>query len=270
MEFKYYYENDIFGFDDIDAKKKAEIADKEDKNDLPIKPFSIQWMMDVLARQKIGGRTASDHFFIDEVIFGDKKAIGSVRIKVTPNIIIHIQRQIQDMEGRRTWITKAVYKPDIKKYAGQEEQVAYDIFAEVEPIYFSDVEVPMENYEKLLPLTKRMLDRVRSKAPVLYTYMDTKEVSKDHYIIYFSLAAGGIGKLVSKRPHNARNPEAMIEMHYNRDRGLLHVILTTVAVGSGTGQGSWEVDIPYLDAWFSPQQHKDEIIDTVITSLKFY
>ncbi len=271
MGFKTYYENDIFGFEDIEAKKAQDALTPEgEPDDLPIRPFSVQWMMDVLARQKVGGRIKSTHFFLDEVIWGEPKGIGSVRVKITPNIRVYIERQIEDMLGQRTWINKAVFKPDLTKYAGNEEQVAYDIFDEVQKIYFTNVERASETYDNLTNLVRRMAGRVRSQAPEIYSYQDTKEVNRDYYIIYFAIRNVGVGKLVNKRAHVTRTPEATIDVNYNRERGLIRVILSTVSVGSGTGQGAWEVDLPYLDSWYAPGQNKDEIIDTVLTALKYY
>jgi hypothetical protein len=264
--FKSYFESDIFGFDDLEAKKVLAAEDDTAEDEMPVKPFSVEWLMGTLAHKKIGNRIRSSHAFLDQVVWGGKDA-GAVRVKLTPNITIFVERRITDLEGTSTWILKNVFKPKLKDYAGKEEFVADDVFKQVEKIYFDQLEVATEKCE-VINLAKRMSARVRAHAPDLYIFQDIKEVRKDYFVIYFNLRGMGVGKLASRTRNVTQTPEATIDVNFDKKRGLIHVIVSTVSIGQDGGD--WEIDIPYLDAFFTPTQDKDEIIDTVITSLKYF
>ena len=264
--FKAYYESDIFGFQDIDAKKALDMAGDTPEDEMPVKPFSVQWLMDTLARKSIGNRIKSNHAFLDQVQWGGNE-IGGVRVRLTPNITIFIERKIVDLEGTNTWILKNVFKPKLKEYAGKEEFVAADVFKSVEKIYFDKLEVAAERYE-VLNLAKRLSSRVRAHAPDLYIFQDIKEVRKDYYIVYFNLRGMGVGKLASRTRNVTQTPEATIDVHFDKKRGVIHIIVSTVSIGQDGGD--WEIDIPYLDAFYAPTQPKDDIIDTVLTALKYF
>jgi len=262
--FKTFIETDIFGFGEIEAKKRDEEEIPDD--DQPIRPFSVAWMMDVLARKKIGGRVKASHAFLDQVTWGEGK-VGSVRVKLTPNIAVFIERAVDDVQGQRTWVCKKVFKPNLKEYAGREEVVANDVFKEVEKLYDTKIDTATEEHDYLINLVKRMAARLKAVAPEIFVFQDVKEINQNYYVIYFSLKGVGVGKLATKGRRVTQTPEATIDVNFNKERGLIHVILTTVTIG---GEGDdWQLDIPYLDAFYAPSQNKDEIIDTVITALKY-
>lgn len=267
-QFKLFIERkDIFGFEEIEAQKEKEQEVEDDE--LPIRPFSTQWFMDVLSRKKINGRIKPTSAFLDEVVWGEKKKQGSIRVRLTPNLTVYIERLADDLLGAPTWVLKRVFKPKLKEYAGKEEIVAAEVFKEVEMIDHEAIDSCAEDTRNFLSFSKRLADRVRASAPLIYDYQDTKEVNKDYYIAYFSIRSGGVGKLLTKGHRSGSlSPEITIDINFNRERGLIHIIMATVSFG-GEGAG-WVVDIPYLDAWYAPSQKKDEIIDTVITSMKFY
>jgi len=261
--FKLFLDNsDPFGFSAIESEKEAE-RPKDD--DMPIRSFNSQWLMDVLSRKKVGGQIKASHTFLDEIIWGDKK-IGSMRVRLSPNINIFIEQLTQDLLGQQTWILKKIVRPNIKEYAEHEEIVANDVFDIVSSLYFEGIASADENYKGLLHLAKRMAGRIRGQSET-FLYQDIKEVNKDYYIIYFSLVNTGVGKLVNRR-RSAQTVEALIDLNFNRERGLIHLIFSTVS-NQGEGQG-WSLDIPWLDAWFAPSQGKDEIISTILRTLKFY
>lgn len=267
--FKAFVESDIFGFEDLEQKKQEDnpflTSDKEGEDEEPVKSFSVQWLMDTLARKRLGKSIKASHAFLDKVQWG--KEDGAVRVRLTPNITMFIERLITDKLGQPTWITKRVFKPRVKDFAGHEEIVANDVFNEVEALYYAELESAADNYP-LLSLVKRMSGRARAAAPDIFIYQDIKEVKPDYFIIYFSLRGVGVGKLTSRIGQVNQTPEATIDVHFDKKRGLIHVIVGTVAIG---GRGDdWVVDIPFLDAFFTPTQPKDEIIDTVLTTLKYF
>lgn len=270
MNFRLFTENrfkDVFGFDDIAARKEEEQKQKPQDEDKPIRAFNVQWMMDVLARKKLGGRVKATEAFLDHVTWGERE--GAVRVRLTPNIEVQLERRITDKEGATVWVLKRLFKPKLEEFAGKEEIVANEVFEEVEEVWQEAIPSAADEYKNLLHLSKRMTDRIRSHAPDLYDYQDTTQINKDYYILYFAIRNAGVGKLVSRSPSGGRfSPEVTVDVNFNREKGLLHIIVSTVSFG-GEGSG-WEVDLPWLDSWYAPSQKQDEIIDTVLTSIKYY
>lgn len=264
MMFKVFLEVDRFGFQSIE-KKDDTLPKPSANDDKPIKSFSVQWLMDTLARKSIGNSVRATHKFLDKVQWGNED--GAVRVKLTPNIIIFVERLITDKEGQPVWILKTTFKPKIEDFAGKEELVAVDVFDEVETIYYNELENTKEDYH-LANLVRRMSGRIRGAAPDLLMFGDIKEVKPNYFIISFSLRGVGVGKLASNIPRVKQTPELTIEVEFKKERGLIHVIVSSVSVG---GEGStWSQDIPYLNALFTPSQSKDEIIDNVITIIKYF
>jgi hypothetical protein len=269
--FKIWVEaSDVFGFDDIKVRmrEKEEEEKEQEEEDKPVKPFSVQWFMDSLARKKIGGRIRSNHAFLDQIIWGDKKD-GSIRVRLQPNIVVYVERLITDLKGEPTWICKKVFKPDVKKFTGHEDIVAEDVFDVVEELWADDLDKTNAEYKSTLQLVKRMSGRMQQNAPDMYLFQDVKEVNPNYYIIYFSLRGAGVGHLAGRGGQVGRTPEATIDINYNKERGLIQIIMTTVTSG-GRGNDDWQLDIPYLNAYYTPSQSKDEIIDTIITALKYF
>lgn len=260
--FRLFTEGDIFGFEELEDEKK----EREDpKDDSPIRPFSSQWLMDSLARKKINGQIRANHAFLDQVVWGEKN-INQVRVRLTPNLSIYVERRINDQEGEPTWIMKGYFKPNLRDYAGQEDLVAHDIFDLVEEVYYSPIDHTAD-YD-VGPLARRMVGLFKGSAPDWLMYQDTKVVDRNHYIIYFALKGYGVGKLATRVRQPTTTPEATIDVYFDKKRGLIRIILTTVTVG---GEGDdWQIDIPYLDSFYAPTQKKDEIIQTVLTALKFH
>jgi len=255
---------DRWGFEEIEARKEK--PEKPQDDDKPIRSFNVQWMMDVLSRKKINGRIKATDAFLDHVTWGDMD--GAIRVRLTPNIEVMIERRTTDLEGAKTWVLKRFFKPKLEEYAGKEEEVSKEVFEEVEGLYKEAIDSASENYGNLLSLSKRMADRIRTHAPLIYDYQDTKEVNKDYYVIYFSIRNAGVGKLVSRSQRGSLSPEVTIDVNFNREKGLIRVIISTVSYGA-EGQG-WEVDVPLLDSFYAPSQNKDEIIDTVLAAIRYY
>lgn len=254
-------DKDIFGFEDTRAKKEVIPV----KNDKPIKHFNVEWMMDVLSRKKLNNSISATDAFLDHVRWGND--VGAVRIRLTPNIAIYIERLVRDAQGEKHWIMKRVFKANLEEFAGREEFISKEIFDETQQIYDEDVDRTYENYRSLLALTNLMATQVRTNVPDKYSYQDTKKVNDDYYIVYLSIANTGIGKLVSSR-RQGYYPEILVNINYKKEIGLIHIIVNPISYGiEGSG---WQPDIPWLDAWYAPTQSKREIVDTVVSAIKYF
>lgn len=265
MGFKLYVEDsDPFGFEELDKSRDAKDNPGDFQDDLPIVLFSIQWLMDSLSRKKLNNVKATADF-LDEVYWGKKQA-GTIRVRLTPNTNIYIERLMFDLTGASVWVCKSLFKIDQREFRGKEDVVANDIFKEVVRIDSENLEAAKKEYD-LQPLLNRLVSRIRTTHGSVFMYQDVKRVRKNYYVIWFSIVGSGTGKLLHGR-RTARSPEATIDIAYDDIGGMIHIILTTI---SGGGEGlSWEIDIPYMDAHFAPTQAKEEIVSSVVTALKYY
>ena len=50
---------------------------------------------------------------INEIIWGENNQFGSIRIKLTPNLIIYIERCTTSIDGTPTWINLKILKPKL-------------------------------------------------------------------------------------------------------------------------------------------------------------
>jgi hypothetical protein len=265
--FKSYFENDnfdIFGFNQLE-KERDNLSDKPD-DDMPITLFSVDWLMNSLARKRINNVKAN-HDFLDEIYWGNKK-VGTIRVRLTPNTNVYIERLMADLEGNPIWICKRLFKIDQRDFQGKEDIVADDIFKEVIKIDSEKFEAAKADWKDLQLLVSKLVQRIRTAHGDIFMYQDVKKVRKNYYVIWFSIAGAGTGRLLHTGRRSQRTPEATVDVAYDDVAGTIHIILSTV---SGGDEGlSWEIDVPYLDAFYAPSQSREEIVDTIVTALKYY
>lgn len=262
MMFRKFLESveDLFGADKAPLDKNP--GDHDD-DDLPIRVFSISRLLERIQSRSIGFLQPAIPFN-DTIQWGEYA--GSVRVKISPNGNIAVERRIQDLTGEEIWITKNMFKINQEKFIGHEDTVADDIFEKAKKVYSGQLDSPTSDFKEFDGLVNRMAQRIQSNNP-LFMFNGIKKPEKNHSLICFTLRGVGVGKIVRKMK-GGPTPEAVVELKYNEKRGIFQTILTTYSI-EGEGQ-SWEVDLPYFNGFFMPSQDTDEIIDCLSTLLKFY
>jgi hypothetical protein len=262
VSFRIYLElsDDQFGFESSQKLKKPDDDDVD-----PIRPFSIQRLLDRLSGKKLAGIGAKVPFN-DKVEWAGDRA-GGVRSRITPNGNMIIERKVQNLEGDEVWYTYKVFKIDIVKFTGYEDSVADAVFNKVEKAYKDKLDSPSRDYKDLSYLAKRLTARLRQVEESIFVFEDIKKVNDNQYVIYFSLPAAGAGRLIKRRA-GGQTPEIEVNVSYDKHTGMIRVIFNTVST-ENRGQG-WEVDVPYFDGLFTPSQDKDVIINAIATTVKYF
>lgn len=255
MKFKLWLEN-IFGFEE-----EKPVSTQEPLDDFPVKAFSSDTFMTYL--EKNLGIKSSNRPYFDTVVYGT--GAGSVRIKVTPNLGVLIQRLITDLEGNSVWVTKKLFRIKVREFAGKEDFVAEEVYRHLKKIDEEKIDSGSKKYDKLFVLTKTIYDRV-NKANPMFFQNEIKKVSENNYNILLSVANYGLGKLVGQSKSSA-TPAGVIDVFHDKKTGLIKGVFYTVSIEGESG--AWEIDIPYFTGVFAPSQGNDEIANAIVNGVKF-
>lgn len=247
---------DIYGFEDKEPED-------ERVDDLPIKSFSIHRLLNELSDYTIGELVCYRNF-VDQVQWGNEP--GALRVRLTPNLGVILERMTSDLQGKPFWITKKLFKLRNQEFAGRESTVAAEINHHIQEISKESLDSPSANYN-LYPLAIRLADRVKKHIHNMFIYEEFKKINENNYNILFSLVGAGVGRLLGSGNQTGWTPAGIIDISYNPERGSIKGILNTISVDNDTD--SWRIDVPYFLSEFAPSQPAEEIITTIVSGLKF-
>lgn len=248
INFRKFVENkDLYGF-------TSSIPESEVINDLPIQSIDIDVLMDLVAETKL----PDIHRPFSNVIHWGSNP-GAIRIRLTPNQAIIIERMTIDFKGKTTWIAKKLFKIKTHEYAHKEEIIADDIQEHILNIAKTPFDVPTQGFKRLLSLTKEIASNVRNSNPY-FKVRDIRKINENNYQIIMNVSSHGIGD-ISGNYRGGPIFEAVIDMSYNDETGLIKAIFQTVE------KSSWVIDIPYWISEFTPTQSDKEISKILATAV---
>lgn len=254
MEFKLWMEDNIFGF------KEPELPEPRPEDEQPIRVFAGNVLMAELATLKIGNLSVRRPFE-DQVQWGSN--VGAIRVRLTPNLGVSIERRIMGLEGSPLWITKQLYKIKNAEFAGREDAVAVELAEHVKNLAREAVDSAQAGYRDLHVLVRKITERVKCSANKMFTFQEVKKINDNNYNILLSVANYGQGKLVS-RLKPGPSSGGIIDISYDPGNGTIKGIMTTIEVEES---GAWEVDVPYFMGSFVPSQDAEEIVNTMMAGI---
>lgn len=243
--------HNIYGF-----KHQNEIEKEE--NDLPIQSFNINKMMNLVAKAKISGIKRP---FVDVIQWGE--GTGTVRIKLTPNIRVIIERKSSTLDGESTWITKKVFKIKSNEYAGKEHIVAEELISEIEDLLSSKIDVAGE-FNDLFGLTKRVAIDIKN-ANKYFNFHTIKKVNENNYNIIFNISNYGVGRL-GRIIDAGPSPTLVINLAYLPKKGVIKCIVNALDIEEESG--SWNQSVPYFISDFTPTQSESEMSKIIFNSIR--
>ena len=254
--FKQFIENkDIFGFDRKITQQQERIYDNT-----PIKRFNIEEMMGYLEGCKLPGKNPHIHQ-VDEIRWGDK--VGAVRVKIGTTLQVEVDKLCSDLQGSPSWVTKKFYQINRAGYGTYEKNVAEEIFSEVEKIDKEEIDAPKKEYTELPNLVVGISNKLRTTAKDIFIFEGIRKVNDNNYIIKFGVRAHGVGAR-----DNQRVIENLTDISFNKKTGKIRVINRNIKTPM---QGyAWAIFPSDFDLNFMPTQNKDEIIESIITYMKYY
>lgn len=263
FNFKHYVENlrDIFGFE----KEVNQAQNISKVDDLPIKTLSVHVVMDRLATNNISiGRPKSK--YLSEMQWGDQP--GAVRVQWTPKLNVKIQKLHHDLEGNDVWIMKKFFFVNDRDFAGKEDVVADEIFEQVKMVAEGKLESVMESGEfKFDNIVWSLASKMRQSNYDFIDFEGVKKLNENEYDLYFWINGGGQGQMFG--PRGQRPALALIvKMAYSENTGLIKAIAEMVQGVDDTT--NWTIQPAEFEEHYMPTQPKNEIIDSVISALRWF
>jgi hypothetical protein len=259
LSFKIWMEarKDIFGFEKEVGYKKPEPKDEN-----PINRFNIDLLIWKLSNHDIGEHKAHRKF-VNECQWGD--GLGSLRLKVFPDLHTEIARKVCDLHGHHVWVTKKLWMINRDGYGGHEEMVGQKMLEELEAINKTPVESVNREFDlkDLERIVHSMASRMRTTARDYFMFEGIRKLSDKWYIIRFNLRGQGV-----EAPDQRRVIENQTMVFYDEQTGKIRV--TNKNIETNVGGHAWEYMPSDLDVNFVPTQPEDEMNEVLATTMRWY
>lgn len=258
MNFKRYMEALAdFGFD---RKVIDQHASQRPERENPIDTFNIEYMRDMLVERELGLLQPFSRF-VNEVQWGT--GVGAMRVLVDPKTGIYMDRLGFDLHGEPRWHTKKYFQVNRHGYGGYEEVVSQELFDRLEEVHKKPLDSPKSDYKDLKTLVIGLTERLRKEARPIFLFDRVNKINDNRYLICFDVRGQGMGE-----PGQKRVEKNVTDVNYYPSEGYIRVI--NYSYESTHGEHKWEIGIPDLDLCYFPTQPRDEIIDPIVTNLRFY
>lgn len=264
MKFRLFIEEfkDIFGFD-AEFKAKQE-GQKKYIDEKPIRPFNSNGMLEHLARTKVG---VHDGFqdFSNTVQWGTGP--GAIRVRLGSQYTVYIERRCDDLEGRKTWLTKKVFKINTDEYKTYFESVGDAIGDEVQKVSRTPLDGPKKEYHDVEGLAHDIADEMNNYANTSFEFERVRKVTDHNSLVVYVVKGGGVGALQTPASQ-ARINQIIVDVNFREDTGLLRIMNTAVVTGD---EGySWHLMPSFFTGEYAPTQSNKEIAETVVTAMKWF
>lgn len=250
-----------FGFNNDNEPTQEEKDQKAIGDSKPIDTFDIEFMMEYLSNQVIGGKKGKMPF-VNEVHWGE--GAGSLRVWSGTSLCINIDRMGHDLTGCPKWGTKKYFQINRSGYGGHEPAVAQEIVEQLKLLDQKPLDSPSSNYQELESLVSAISEQLRQSSRNIFLYEGVKKKNDNEYIIRFGVRGHGI---------EAQDQQKVEENHttvtYDKKTGMIRLINTNIesAVGGGS---KWEIMPSDTDWYFFPTQPKNEIVEAIATAMRWY
>lgn len=254
---KFFESTDIFGF----AKKDIPNDDFDHFLAQPIKRFDLEFMMEILAKKKVGTLEGVSHF-MNEVQWGHQP--GAVKAVVDTGYTFYIKRLVPDREGEPRWITKRMYQLNRNGYGGYEESVAQEIFEEIEKVSKRGLDSPKQDFDALEDLVLHVYNRMKIACADVFLPEGIKKVNENAYLICFGVRGQGV-----EAPGWQRVEQNQTMVSYDPKKGTIRIFNYNVESPTGKAH-SWSLRESDLDVYFMPTQPREEIASCLEVHMKYY
>jgi hypothetical protein len=257
INFKYWLEGyEMFGFD----KPKDKEAPREKEN--PIDAFDFEYLNEMLTKRMVGPLEPTS-FHLNEVIWG-QGVPGAIRMKVMPQYLVVLERQAHDLAGNLKWYTKRAFQINREGYGGYEEMVAQELLENVEKVYELAPDAPNGEFKDLRGLVLSMADRVRRSIRPVFFFDKILKANENRYLICFNVRGQGV-----EAPGHSRVEQTQIDVNFYPETGDLRVLSYNIESPVGRTR-SWQLQPMNQEFTFLPTQSREEIIEPIAISYRFY
>lgn len=260
ISFKKFLESkDIFGFERAAQKNSEDGIDPILNN--PINQFDPELLIDLLSRKQIVKESPVTKFS-SEIQWGFGP--GAIRLEVNPDYSVNIERLMYDKQGNHRWIMKRNFQLNRLGYGGHEERVAEEIFETVQEIAKQKLDGPADKFEGLEDIVLHVYEKINQHAKPIFIPEGVKKLSDEAYIIRLGVRGQGV-----EAPTGQRVEQNQTMFAFDSEQGTLHVFNYNIESGTAK-EHSWKQQPIDYDAYFAPNQTRDEIASAIIPHFRYY
>lgn len=259
MKFREYMESrDIFGFE---RERDLQNQQREIINDDPVNQFSVEEMINTMLQKNIDNHVPYSRF-MNEIQWGNQ--FGAVKVEVDTGYTFYIKRLGSDKVGNPRWVTKKMFQLNRNGYHGLEEQVAEEVFRDVENIIATNVDSPVEKYEEFENLVKHVYKKLIKHSKPIFIPEGVDKIGETAYLLKFGIVGQGVGA-----PDGRRIEQNQLMMAYDIKEGTIRVFGYNIESPTGR-KHEWQIMPNDLDLYFFPTQNNDEISECLIVHFKYF
>ena len=255
----------LFGFDNKNTKK---LFNNKKIDNKPIKPFEINQLIEKLLKLGTINNKHPNLALDNQIIYGNDVGAFSVNITSPGPYRINIRRQLFDLSGEKIWILYKVFvlsDKDRKKnnYEINIDEYVEKIYQYLKQIDDNGLEAPTNNFDDFKYLAIKLINKLKSNTPKIFSYLGIKKNSKNYYEVHFEYAGSGIGISTGYRGENFS-----IHIVYYPNRGLIRCFNQKVI--SSVAKRNYIIYPSDWDEYFVPTQSENLIIENIKDIFKNY
>jgi hypothetical protein len=246
-----------FGFDkDIKKFKEKKVSDT------PIHRFDIEEMARILKKRKLPTRHPYVKF-INEIYWGTGKDPGDLRLWISPEYSIGIEKLHRDLKGENTWVLKKHLQINRDGFGGYELSVADEVFDQIEWLDKQPLDTPKKEFKEFENLVVAIASKMRRVAKEEFIFDGVTKLSENNYIIRLNVRGQGV---------QAQDQKRVLQLHTNvvfeETNGKIHIFCQNVETPlSGY---VWDIMPSDRNLYFLPTQSRDEISECLGTFIRWY
>lgn len=263
MNFKEWLNHkNIFGFDN----EIIQAQDFKNNDELPVVRFNTNAIIEQLSNYNLSvGKPFSR--FPSEIQWGTQP--GAIRVICTPKLNVKIERFHYDRKGDQLWIMKKFFFVNDEQFGGKEDIVANDIFEHVKIISEQQLDAVMESSGfKFENLVYSLVSKLRQQPYQVLDFNTVKKLNENEYDLSFWLRGGGTGVITGSKHGQKPALALIVKIAYNEQNGYIKSFAEFLQTSDDTA--NWTIQPAEFEGFYLPTQNKNEIIDSIVTALKWF
>jgi hypothetical protein len=209
------------------------------------------------------GPFAARRTWEDTVEYGDGH--GSIKINITPlgSERFVVRQMIHDLKGEEAYICHHVIPLDDYEDQDRETEIANILYDKIKELRKKEIYGPVSDYEKFRDLAMDLWSRAKINHPSYCMFPVSFRKMDDHYYkAVFEFRGNGVYSQNNKP--SGRCEQFHLDIYWDKDRGLIRS--WGYPIDSSLGRHAWGIQPSEWDEYFSPNQDKKVIIDSIIKS----
>jgi len=234
------------------------------KGDIPIDVIHSSKIIAELVSNGNIGNLQLNHKFQDLLEYGSD--VGALQLQLTPlgSYKIVVRRKVISVTGEHKWVCKKVFPLNEGEHNTKEEAYASEIHEYLQSLNDQNLDSPNVDYQDFNKLSLKLFANVRRVFPSYCMFPIGMYKKNENYHKYvFEFRGHGV-----EAPTGSRAEQFDIDLVYYPKQGMLRC--WGYDIDSSKRQHSWKVQPSEWDEWFTPTQHKDEIIESISRTFMTY